>query len=66
MLCRIQRYTGSGGPTAFDEVKGQDHIVTTLRNQIAFGTDRPRLSVLRNQGDRKDKYCKDICQSGEL
>ena len=24
-------------PTNFDDVKGQDHIVTTLRNQIKAG-----------------------------
>lgn len=32
--CRIQRYIESFVPGEFDEVKGQDHIVTALRNQV--------------------------------
>ena len=39
-------------PDTFDEVKGQDHIVTTLRNQI----------ILWNERNRKDIYSKDICK----
>ena len=46
-------------PDNFEDVKGQDHIVTTLKNQIKdseksnhVGTHRPRLPVLRNPWNR--------------
>ena len=37
-------------PVEFEDVKGQEHIITTLKNQIE--QDRTCLSVLRNKRDR--------------
>ena len=53
-------------PASFEDVKGQDHIVQTLKNQITSGPYRTCLSVLRYQRYRKDQYREDICQSGQL
>ena len=39
-------------PDNFDDVKGQDHIVTTLTNQIKARPYRTRLSVLRHPRNR--------------
>ncbi len=39
-------------PSEFEDVKGQDHIVTTLQNQIKGEQDRTCVSVLRNARNR--------------
>ena len=39
-------------PDEFEDVKGQDAIVKTLKNQIKGDRDRTCLSVLRNKRDR--------------
>lgn len=41
-------------PQTFDEMVGQDFVVTTLKNQIKAGTDKPRLSFYRHAGDGQD------------
>ena len=41
-------------PSEFKDVKGQGHIVATLKNQIK--ADR----------NRKDHHSQDICKSGQL
>lgn len=53
-------------PQEFEDVKGQDHIVTTLKNQDKSGpgTDMPTCSAV--QGEPVDDNRKDFCQSGEL
>ncbi len=52
-------------PQEFSDVKGQDHIVTTLRNQIK--ADRiGHLSVLRYKRNGKDYHCQDFCEGSEL
>ena len=43
-------------PQNFEDVKGQEHIVTTLKNQMKAN----------RTGNRKDHYRKDTGQSGEL
>mgnify|MGYP000432330423 CR=1 FL=1 len=47
-------------PDNFDDVKGQDHIVTTLTNQIKANRIGSCLSVLRNKGNRKNNSGKDF------
>ena len=39
-------------PDTFEDVKGQDHIVTTLKNQIRAGKYRSRIFVLWNPWNR--------------
>ena len=51
-------------PAEFEDVKGQDHIVTTLKNQIR--QDRTCVSVLRDAGNRKDDGGENFCQGGQL
>ena len=53
-------------PTEFEDVKGQDAVVKTLKNQIRTGRIEPCISVLWNKRYRQDDGCQDICQSGEL
>ena len=38
-------------PVSFEDVKGQDPIVQTLKNQITSEAYRPCLPVLRYQGN---------------
>lgn len=38
-------------PQEFEDVKGQEHIVTTLKNQIKSGQDRTCISLLWNAGN---------------
>ena len=40
------------GPDTFEDVKGQEHIVTTLKNQIQAGPYWSRFFVLRYQRNR--------------
>ena len=51
-------------PQEFEDVKGQDHIVTTLKNQIK--ADRTCLFILWDKGYRKDNGSKDICKGSKL
>ena len=51
-------------PRTFSDVKGQDHIVTTLKNQIK--SDRIGLSFHGYEGDRKDHGGKDPREGREL
>ena len=39
-------------PDTFEDVKGQDHIVTTLKNQIRAEPYRSRIFVLWNPWNR--------------
>ena len=41
-------------PQRFGEVRGQDHVVTALRNAVARGPGRPRLPVQRPAGHGQD------------
>ena len=47
-------------PDNFDDVKGQDHIVTTLTNQIKANRIGHAYTVLRNKGNRKNNSGKDF------
>ena len=47
-------------PSEFEDVKGQDHIVTTLKNQIK--ADR----IGRHPWNRKNYGGKDFCESCKL
>ena len=51
-------------PSEFEDVKGQDHIVTTLKNQIK--ADRIGHAVLRHPWNRKNYGGKDFCESCKL
>lgn len=52
-------------PGEFDEVKGQEHIVTTLQNQIQ--TDRiGHAYLLRDKGNWKNNGCEDFGKGSEL
>jgi len=53
-------------PSEFDEVKGQDHIVTTLRNQIQTERIGHAYLFLWNQRNRQDNNCKDLSKSSQL
>ena len=53
-------------PVSFEDVKGQDPVVQTLKNSDYFRSDRSCLSVLRNQRYGKNQYCKNLCQSSKL
>ncbi len=53
-------------PDEFEDVKGQDAIVRTLKNQIQCRSYRTCIFVLRYQRNRKDNRCQDICQGSEL
>ena len=46
-------------PSTFEDVKGQDHIVTTLKKSDPGGSYRPCVSVLRNPWNRKNDDCQD-------
>ena len=46
-------------PDRFEDVKGQDHIVTTLKNQI-------KADRYRYKRNRKDYNCQAFCQGSEL
>ena len=50
-------------PDEFEDVKGQDAIVRTLKNQI--NADRIGHAYLFC-GNRKDNRCEDICESSQL
>ena len=49
-------------PAEFGDVKGQDHIITTLQNQIKAN----RISFLRYKRYGKNNGCENICESGKL
>ncbi len=53
-------------PAEFEDVKGQDHIVTTLKNQIRSGRIGHALYLLRDAGNRKDDGGENFCQGGQL
>ena len=53
-------------PQIFEEVVGQKPIVQTLQNAIQMERDRPRLSVLRSPGRRKDDHGPDPGQRPQL
>ena len=50
-------------PAEFEDVKGQDHIITTLKNQIK---DRTCISVLWHKRNRKDNSSEDFCKGSQL
>ena len=50
-------------PSEFADVKGQDHIITTLQNQIKGRPYRTCLSFLWNKRNRKDDGGKNICEA---
>ena len=45
-------------PSAFDEVKGQDHIVTTLKNQLEAGRIGPAYLFCGTRGTGKTSVAK--------
>lgn len=51
-------------PDEFEDVKGQDAIVRTLKNQI--NADRIGHAYLFCSRNRKDNRCEDICESSQL
>lgn len=52
-------------PDEFQEVKGQEHIVTTLKNQIK--NDRiGHAYLLRDKGNGKNHCCKAYGKGGKL
>ena len=53
-------------PAEFEDVKGQEHIVTTLQNQIKANRIGACVFILWDAWDRKDNGCKNICKSCEL
>lgn len=53
-------------PQEFEDVKGQEHIVTTLKNQNQSRSHRTCLSVLWYPGDRENHSRKDFCKSSKL
>ena len=40
-------------PAEFEDVKGQDHIITTLKNQIKTGSDMHICSVAQEEPERQ-------------
>ena len=50
-------------PGGFEDVKGQDHIVQTLKNQIKAETC---LSFLWDKRNRKDECGEDFCEGRKL
>ncbi len=53
-------------PGEFEDVKGQDAIVTTLKNQIRTDRIGHAYLFLRNAGNGENHSSQDFCQSGEL
>ena len=53
-------------PASFADVKGQEHIVTTLKKSDRCRAYRPCLFVLRHKGYRKDYSGKDFGPGCEL
>lgn len=53
-------------PDNFEDVKGQDHIVTTLKNQIKSDHIGPCVSFLRDTRNRKNDRGENLCQSSKL
>lgn len=53
-------------PDTFEDVKGQDHIITTLKNQIKADRIGHAYLFCGTRGTRKDNGGKDLCESSEL
>ena len=53
-------------PSEFEDVKGQDHIVTTLKNQIKADRIGHAYLFLRHPWNRKNYGGKDFCESCKL
>lgn len=53
-------------PQEFEDVKGQEHIVTTLKNQIKADRIGHAYLFCGTRGTRKDDSCKDFCKSSKL
>ena len=53
-------------PAEFEDVKGQEHIVTTLQNQIKANRIGHAYLFCGTRGTGKDNGCKNICKSCEL
>ena len=53
-------------PTSFEDVKGQDHIITTLQESDQSEPYRACIFVLRNTRNRKDNGSENICKGGQL
>ena len=53
-------------PGEFEDVKGQDAIVKTLKKSDIRRADRTCIFVLRDPGNRKDHGGKNLCQGREL
>ena len=52
-------------PQEFDDVKGQDHIVTTLKNQIKADRIGHAYLFCGTRGTEDDD-CQDFCKGGQL
>ena len=54
-------------PDTFEDVKGQDHIVKTLSNQITCGPDAGHAYLFcGTRGTGKTTDCEDPCEGGKL
>ena len=53
-------------PGGFEDVKGQDHIVTDIEESDKGRADRTCLSVLWDKRNRKDECGQDFCEGCEL
>lgn len=53
-------------PTGFADVKGQDHIVQTLKNQITGQRIGHAYLFCGTRGNRKNYHCQDFCKGSQL
>ena len=53
-------------PQEFEDVKGQEHIVTTLKNQIKADRIGHAYLFCGTRGTGKNHSCKDFCKSSKL
>lgn len=53
-------------PQEFEDVKGQEHIVTTLKNQIKADRIGHAYLFCGTRGDRENHSRKDFCKSSKL
>ena len=53
-------------PAEFGDVKGQDHIITTLQNQIKANRIGHAYLFCGTRGTGKNNGCENICESGKL
>ena len=62
----ILLFTVNFVPTTFDDVKGQDHIVTTLTNQIKANRIGHAYLFCGTRGTGKNYGCKDPGEGSKL